>query len=247
MTVTAPITSNERIGVLDAALAQQARSQQDRDHADRHVDEEDPLPAGPLGEHAAEQHARGATGAGDGAPHAERLVALLALGEGRRQDREGGRRDQRGAQTLHGARRDQQVVGVRQAAGQRGDREERQADHEHLAAAEQVGHAAAEQQEAAEGERVGARDPLQARVGEVQVALDRRQRDVHDRDVDDEHELRRAQQDQSDPAARIGHLRHVISPGSGSPGSIATYRAGVARTRRIAIAAVIARAASGHR
>ena len=49
--------------------------------ADRHVDEEDPLPAGLLGEHAAEQDARGAARAGDGAPHAQRLVALGALAE----------------------------------------------------------------------------------------------------------------------------------------------------------------------
>ena len=46
-------------------------------------------------------------------------------------------------------------------AAQRGDRDEHEAGHEDAAAAEQVGHAPAEQQEAAEGEHVGVDDPGQ--------------------------------------------------------------------------------------
>ena len=41
-----------------------------------------------VGENAAEQHAGRAAGAGDGAPDAERLVALRALAEGGGDDRE---------------------------------------------------------------------------------------------------------------------------------------------------------------
>ena len=43
-----------------------------------------------------------------------------------------------------------QALALREAAGERGEREDDQADDEHPAAAEQVGGAAAEQQEAAE-------------------------------------------------------------------------------------------------
>ena len=74
------------------------------------------------------------------------------------------------------------------------------AGDEQRATAEQVGHPAAEQQEAAEHERVGGDHPLEARLGEVQVGLDRRQRDVHDRDVQDDHELRGDEDGESDPA-----------------------------------------------
>ena len=42
---------------------------------------------------------------------------------------------------------------------QRGEREHDQAEHEHPAAAEQVGHPPAEQQKAAERQRVGVHDP----------------------------------------------------------------------------------------
>ena len=63
-------------------------------------------------------------------------------------------------------------------------------DHEQAPAAEQVGEPPAEHQHAAEEDRVGGDHPLQADLREVQVGLDRRQRDVDDRDVEDDHELR---------------------------------------------------------
>ena len=67
-------------------------------------------------------------------------------------------------------------------------------------AAEDVRRAAAEQQEAAEQQRVGVDDPLQVGLAEVQILLDRRQRDVHDRRVEDHHELGEADEDQRHPA-----------------------------------------------
>ena len=76
MTRIAPIDVERAHGVLDAALAQQPRGEQDRSEADRGVDEEDPLPADVLGEHPAEQDAHRAARARDGAPDGERLVAL---------------------------------------------------------------------------------------------------------------------------------------------------------------------------
>ena len=76
-----------------------------------------------------------------------------------------------------------------EAAGQRGDAEQREAGEEEAAAAEQVARAPAEQEQAAERERVAVDDPLQALGGEPEIALDRGQRDVHDRDVEHHHEL----------------------------------------------------------
>ena len=71
--------------------------------------------------------------------------------------------------------------------------------------AEQVGRAPAEQQEAAEDERVGVDDPLQARPARsARPVLDRRQRDVHDRRVEHDHELRDADEDEDEPAVDRG-------------------------------------------
>ena len=190
-------------GVLDAALVEQARRQRDRDQADRDVDVEDPLPAEVLGEDPAEQHADRAACAGDRAPDREGLVALDALGERGREDRERRRRDDRRAEPLHGARADEHAARAREAAGERGCHEQQEPDHEHQTTAEQVGHAASEEQEAAEGQGVAARHPLQVRGREVQGTLDRRQRNVDDRDVDHQHELRGAEEAERDPAAGV--------------------------------------------
>ena len=189
MTVSAPATSKCRSRPTSRALDQQPRREQRGDDADRHVDEQHPLPAGPLGQHAAEQHAGRAAGARDRAPDAQRGVALGALLEGGGDDRQRGGRDQRGAEALHGAGDDQPQLALGEAAGQRGDREEDEARDEHAPPAEQVGQAAAEQQEAAEDQGVGVDDPGQVVLGEVEVLADRRQRDVDDRRVEDDDEL----------------------------------------------------------
>ena len=87
-----------------------------------------------------------------------------------------------------------------EAAGQRGQREQDEAGHEHAPPAQQVGHAPAEQQEAAEGEHVGVHDPGEVALREVERLADRGQRDVHDRRVEHHHELRRGEQAEGDPA-----------------------------------------------
>ena len=79
----------------------------------------------------------------------------------------------------------------RQAARERGEREERDADQEQAAVAEEVAEPAAEQEEAAEREQVGVHDPRERRLGEAEVLADRRQGDVHDRHVEDDHQVAR--------------------------------------------------------
>ena len=62
--------------------------------------------------------------------------------------------------------------------------------------AEQVGGPAAEQQQAAEDERVARDRPAEVAAGDVEVRGEVGQRDVHGRDVEDDHELRERQQEQ---------------------------------------------------
>src|SRR3712207_9043426 len=64
--------------------------------------------------------------------------------------------------------------------------------------------------------RVAVDDPLQVGGREGQVALDRRQRDVRDRRVEDDHELREADEDEDDPAVGLdGRLRRRVPLGGG--------------------------------
>ena len=187
-----------------AALAQQPRAQRDHGERDRHVDEEDPLPAEPVGDRAADQPRGGGADAADRGPDAERLVALGALLERGRQDRQRGRRHDRRRHALHDAGGDQRRGGPGQPAAERGEREQCGADHEHAPPPEQVGRAPAEQQQAAEAEQVGAQHPLQVAGREAEVGVDRGQRHDHDRGVEDDHEERGAQQRERLPAAWIG-------------------------------------------
>ena len=193
------------VAMPSSARLSRSRNRADRDHehADRDVDEEDPRPAERARQRAAEQHARRAAATRGRAPDAEREVALAALPEGRGQDRERGRREQRRAEALHGAEGDQRALRPGEPVQQRADREQRQPGHEQAPPSEQVGEPAAEQQHAAEEDRVGGDHPLQALLREVQVGPDRRQRDVHDRDVEHDHELRRDDHRQREPAAAI--------------------------------------------
>ena len=62
------------------------------------------------------------------------------------------------------------------------------------AAPVEVGEPPGEDEEAGERERVRAQDPLEVGGRDVEAALDRRQRDRDDRRVEDDDELRDAQQ-----------------------------------------------------
>ena len=74
-----------------------------------------------VGEDPAEQDAGRGAEAADRAPGAERDVALAALGERRREDRQRGRRDDRRAEALEGAGGDQRRLRPGQAGEERGD------------------------------------------------------------------------------------------------------------------------------
>ena len=201
--MTTKRTSSAAASDLDAALVDERKRQCEYRDPYRDVDEEDPLPAQVLREDPAHEDADRGAAATDGSPDAERLVPLGSFGEEGRDNGESGRRDDGGAETLHGARGDQDTFRVRQAAEQGGRREDRHPDHEDAPAPEQVGRPSREEQEAAEGDRVGADHPLQVLPREVECLADRRQRDVHDRDVEDRHEEGDADKREGLPPAGI--------------------------------------------
>ena len=170
-------------------LGQVAGRQGDEDDADRDVDEEAPTPGDPGGQHAAEDEADAGPGAGDGGVEGDRAGALGALGEGDREQRQGRGRGDRGADALDRAGGEQPGLRLGEPAEHRGGGEDGDADHEHLAASEQVAGAGAEQQQAAEGERVDVLDPRQGGRGEAEVGADVGERGDHHRRVEDDHQV----------------------------------------------------------
>ena len=97
----------EGLDACVAALGQEQAREREPEQADRHVDEEDPLPAQCARQDTAEQDAGNRAEGADPAPGAEGGVSFLPLGEGRHQDRERGRSDQRRTEPLEPARADQ--------------------------------------------------------------------------------------------------------------------------------------------
>ena len=121
-----------------------------------------------------------------------------------------GRCDDRRAQALEGTCGDQGALRPGQPRPQRGHREHHDADEEHSPSAHDVRRPPAEQQEASEHEGVGADDPLEVVLGEAEIDLDGGQCDVHDRDVEDHHELDQAQEREGQPPAAFG-VHHRLS------------------------------------
>jgi hypothetical protein len=74
---------------------------------------------------------------------------------------------------------------------------------EDAALADQVAEAAGQEQQSTEGDHVGVDDPGQVALAEAEVVLDRGERDVHDRDVEHDHQHAHAQHHEGDPARAV--------------------------------------------
>ena len=116
---------------------QQPQGEGEDGDPDRDVDEEDPVPVEDVGQDAAEQDADASSAGQDEAEHAHRLRPLAGLGEQVHDQRQRDRRDDRAAEPLHRPRPDEQPLRVGEAARERGQREERDADQEQPAVTEE--------------------------------------------------------------------------------------------------------------
>ena len=196
------------------ALGHDAPSQRHHRGTDGDVQEEDVLPAGVTGEHASGQQADGGGPGADAAPDAEGFVALGALGEHVHDDGQRGGQHERRPEALDAPHDDQEGVTGGQGAGERGPGEHCRARHQKAPTAQEVSGPPAEQQEAAEGERVSGDHPLQVSFGEVELAADGGEGDVDDRQVDDRHDEGHGQQCERPPAPGRGQF--VLPAGDGA-------------------------------
>ena len=140
----------------------------------------------------------------DAAPDADRLRTLTRIGEDVADDRHRDRVEHRAAHALKGAEGDQPAGRGRGAAQERADREEPEPDREDALAPDPVGDGAAQDQQRRQHDRVRVDDPLELRQRRIQVAVDRRQRDVDDRVV---------QRDQQDAHAADREHLHPATAG----------------------------------
>jgi hypothetical protein len=195
-----------RVGALAqpeaAVVRQQPARRQRRAHTDRDVHEEDPVPVDRLRQHPAREQPDRPAGRGHERVDADRLRLLARLREHRHDHPEDHRRGHRAAGALEEARADQNALAGGDAAQDRGDREHCEPREEDLPAPDQVAEPPGQQQQAAERDQIGVHHPRQRRGREAEVVLDRRQRDVHDRDVEHDHQHPRAEDVQGGPGVR---------------------------------------------
>ena len=194
------IGSRSRSGVID----QQTQRNDRRRDGDHEVDVQAPAPGQHLRERAAEYEAERGAAAGDRTEDPERRRPVRRALERHRQQSERRGREQRAERALERAGRHQHAEGLGQSADRRGDREPDQAGDERPLAPEQITELSAQQQEAAERQRIGGDDPLPALGRETQRLLSRGNRDRHDRRVQHHHQLRDAQQCEHRPSIRFG-------------------------------------------
>ncbi len=189
------------------AVVEQGEGAEDRDDRDGDVDVEAPAPVQVLREQPARDEADRRTAARECAVDPEGLAAFLRVRERRGQEAERGGGQYGGEDALEGAGAEEHARARGGAAQCGGAREADQADDERPFAAHQVGDPAAQQEQAAEREGVRRDDPLPVAVGHAQVALCGGECDVHDRRVEDDHELRESDDHQAPPAPGIGLVR----------------------------------------
>ncbi len=204
-----PATSQHHAGHIQPSFAmsppvvQKDPGSRCRHHRDRHIHVKAPAPVQVLRQQPAGYQPDGRAAARNGAVNPERLAPLFPVREGRRQQRQRGRRQYSSERALQGPGPEQQSLPRRGTTQRRSDRETHQPDDERPLTPHQVGDPPTQQQQPAERERVRRDHPLPVGIRHVQLPLRRRQGDIDDRGIQHHHQLGHGNDDKSPPPPRI--------------------------------------------
>ena len=187
------------------ALGQPGQRERHEQDADRDVEPEDVLPREALDDGTADDRAERDREPADRSPGAEREPALRRRHRSR-EDRQRQRHHDRAAEPLHGAG-DVEHLDVRsERGGDRGEREDADADREHPPAPEAVTERGAGEEQDGEREGVGVDRPREALERGVEVEADHGDRGRDDEVVERDHEQRdRGDHERPDGLCACGH------------------------------------------
>jgi hypothetical protein len=143
---------------LSRGLRKHGSGTDDHGNGDRHVDQEGGPPGDPIGEGSAHEQSQTGPDPGGGGVPGNGAAARLAL-EVRGDQRQGGRRDDRGTDALHGPASDHPSARRREPDQQGRGPEDSQPYDEEPTPADDVAGPGAEQQQAAEYQGVGVLHP----------------------------------------------------------------------------------------
>ena len=183
---------------------QDPQREPDGDQSDRHIDQENPVPAEGLGQDTAGEQADRGTGRADEAVDPDRPGPVGAV---RKQPDHHGEDDRRGDRTcctLEEPSADEHGRRGREPAQARRDREGGNAEQEDPASSGEVADPARQQQHTTERHEIGTHHDAQLGRREPEILLDRRQRNGHHGAVEDDHQQARTQHQQGNPASSSG-------------------------------------------
>jgi hypothetical protein len=178
----------EGAGAGGFGLRHKERGKREREDTDGQVDPEDGPPTEGLGKCATEDGTEREGEAGDCSPDADSPGAGFGVMEGIGNDGERHGVEHGGAEPLHCAEGDECLDGGRGAAEDRTGGEQDEAGLKDPATPNAVRDGAGEHEEAGDDQGIGVEDPLELREAGTEVALNGRQRDVHDGDIHADHE-----------------------------------------------------------
>ena len=193
-------------------LVHQPVHQEEREDAERHVDEKNPVPGIVVGDPAADRRADGRRHDHGDAVDGEGLRTLPRR-EGIGQHGLFAGRHAAAAQALQNAENDQGGETGCEPAQQRRDREQRDAEHVEALAADHVGEPAAHRQHHRIGDQIGGDDPGALVDADRETAGDVAQRDIGDRSVEHDHEGGDGDDDGDQPRAAVAGRRAAFAAG----------------------------------
>src|SRR5256886_419807 len=203
---TAGEQNAHRIQVLVATQPdsrKQPDAQDERDDADRDIDPEVRLPAEIRNEKAAQRRAGDRGNAGDRTPGPKRRPAPVG-GKDVRQDTERLRGQNRAADALDDAGQNKLARTLGEAATDRGEGEDRQANEEESLGAVFVAQSSGGDQQHGIDEDVRVQHPEDLVEAGVESIDDARNGDVDDRQIEQDHEEAKAENEQDDPRTAFG-------------------------------------------
>ena len=183
---------------LVARLVDEEVARDDPEDPDRDVDEEDPAPVEVFGDEPADEGADRKSERRGSGPDADRGPTLTRRKRGR-DDRERRRVHEGGTCSLQDTSRDEHLPGAREPAEERGAGEDDNSDDEDQPTAIGVCDLAADEHQCGERQRIARDDPLELGEIRIEIALDRRQRNVHDGVVEHDHEQAERDRPQREP------------------------------------------------
>ena len=201
---------------------QQPPGQEQSDQAERHVDQEQPLPAAEVQDDAADHRSQDRSERGRQGDGRHQLAKVRGTACCLDQDRHHQREHGSAAESLHDAEGDEAGRVPGEGAEHRSEQEEGEGSHPEALAAELALQPADQRDRDSQREQIARRDPLDRRDARVEVDGQLMQRDAHDGRVEDDRDA--ADDDRDRGAHERGVELAVVGRGGGGCGHLISLR-----------------------